>query len=144
LSQALQQLAPRVGCEAKDMVFTPNATQALYSVIHSFPLSAADSVFVLNIGYGSVKKMLSTRCAAVGATVVVGEVLFPLPPGAEEDALVQLVEASLPPTCRLAVFDAVTSNTALVLPLRRLVAMCHARGCRVLIDGAHALVRGPS
>jgi ankyrin repeat protein len=36
---------------------------------------------------------------------------------------------------KLAVFDAVTSNTALVLPMRRLVAACHAVGCRVLVDG---------
>jgi selenocysteine lyase/cysteine desulfurase len=45
---------------------------------------------------------------------------------------VEAVAAALPPATRLAVFDAVTSNTALVLPLEALVELCHARwvgGC---------------
>lgn len=38
-----------------------------------------------------------------------------------------VVEQSLPEGAKLAVFDAVTSNTALVLPLQELVAVCKAR-----------------
>jgi hypothetical protein len=33
----------------------------------------------------------------------------------------------MPPNTRLAVFDAVTSNTALVLPVAQLVALCRDR-----------------
>jgi selenocysteine lyase/cysteine desulfurase len=40
---------------------------------------------------------------------------------------VEQVAAALPRGARLAVFDAVTSNTALVLPLEQLVQLCHSR-----------------
>lgn len=38
-----------------------------------------------------------------------------------------LVSSSMPLNTRLAVFDAVTSNTALVLPVAQLVALCRDR-----------------
>lgn len=37
---------------------TPNATTGLNTVIQSLQLSPGDCVFMLDIGYGSVKKML--------------------------------------------------------------------------------------
>jgi hypothetical protein len=46
--------------------------------------------------------------------------------------IVSLVREQLPGNARLAVFDAVTSNTALVLPLPALVQLCRDRcvhGC---------------
>lgn len=63
--------------------------------------------------------MLAEAARAAGAAPPIeGAVRFPLPAGREEDALVELVAATLPPNARLAVFDAVTSNTALKLPIK--------------------------
>lgn len=54
-----------------------------------------------------------------------------------EDDIVAAVEASIPERCQLAVFDVITSNTALLLPVERLVQLCRARwGLR----GTHAAV----
>ena len=39
---------------------------------------------------------------------------------------------------RLLLVDHVTSPTALVFPIERLIALAHDRGARVMIDGAHA------
>lgn len=66
-----------------------------------------------------VKLMLSEAARAAGAAAPAeAAVRFPLPEGREEDALVSLVERALPANARLAVFDAVTSNTALRLPIK--------------------------
>jgi selenocysteine lyase/cysteine desulfurase len=48
------------------------------------------------------------------------------------------VSRAIGPRTRFAVFDHVTSNTALVLPVERLTKLCREKGVRVLIDGAHA------
>lgn len=137
---ALRQVAPLLQAEAVDLVLTPNATTALNAVIFSaVPLAAGDSVFALSVGYGSVKAMLRQRCEDTGAEYVEAEVRFPL------GDLVALVERTLPPTAKLAVFDWVTSNTALALPIAALVRACVAKcpGIRVLVDGAHALGAPP-
>ena len=49
------------------------------------------------------------------------------PPPSGPQAIVDLVAATLPPGTRLAVFDTVTSNTALLLPVAELTALCRSR-----------------
>jgi hypothetical protein len=44
-----------------------------------------------------------------------------------------------PGAVSLAVFDHVTSNTALRLPIGELTQLCHAHGVAVLVDGAHTV-----
>jgi selenocysteine lyase/cysteine desulfurase len=41
--------------------------------------------------------------------------------------ILRVVEESMGPNTKLAVFDAITSNTAVVLPLADLVALCRRR-----------------
>lgn len=55
----------------------------------------------------------------------------------EDDLLARLAHA-LTPRTRLAVLDHITSKSALVLPIQRMIDLCHAAGVLVLVDGAHA------
>ena len=135
--RATRDVARVLRAAPTDVVFTQNATSALCAVIASVPLSPGDAVFSLSIGYGSVKTMLRLRAAEAQAEHVEAEVRFP----ASAEDVVKLVESALPANTRLAVFDAVTSNTAFALPVAQLARLCKARcpGIRVLIDAAHAL-----
>ena len=51
--------------------------------------------------------------------------------------------AALTSRTRLAVVDHITSGSALVLPLQRMVAACHDAGVPVLVDGAHGPAQVP-
>ena len=48
------------------------------------------------------------------------------------------IAARLGPRTRLAIFDHVTTPTAVIFPVEELVALCRRVGAAVLIDGAHA------
>jgi len=135
--RATRDVARVLRAAPTDVVFTQNATSALCAVIASVPLSPGDAVFSLSIGYGSVKTMLRLRAVEAQAEHVEADVRFP----ASADDVLKLVESTLPASTRLAVFDAVTSNTAFALPVAQLARLCKARcpGVRVLIDAAHAL-----
>jgi hypothetical protein len=63
---------------------------------------------MLNVGYGSVKKMLAYRCEQAGAHVREGEVTFPL---SGPDGILTVVRNTLRPNTHLAIFDHITSNT---------------------------------
>jgi isopenicillin-N epimerase len=135
-------LAAHLGARPGDVVFGPNATTLLNAVIFSAPLAPGDVVYSLSVGYGSVKKMLKLAAGAAGASWLEVDVRFPLSSSSD---LVELVRCTLPASTKLAVFDAVTSNTALALPVAELAAVVRAvcPSCRVLIDAAHALGTSP-
>src|SRR5438552_489241 len=67
-------------------------------------------------------------------------VTFPLPGGvdAANDAICEAIVRCVTPRTRLLLVDHVTSQTALLLPIERIVAEMAARGVDTLVDGAHA------
>ncbi|KAG1675643.1 hypothetical protein FOA52_002352 [Chlamydomonas sp. UWO 241] len=145
--RVMRELGDVVGASLADLVLVPNATTGLNVAIQAAGLRPGDALYMLDIGYGSVKKMALAAAASVaaesvadpggvgGLEIVVGRVALP---ASTPDEMVALVAATMPAHTRLAVFDAVTSNTALALPIEALVALCKERGVPVLIDAAHA------
>jgi isopenicillin-N epimerase len=83
--------------------------------------------------------MVEARCAETGATPVV--VRLPIP--ADADAIVASFEKALDSPVRLAIVDHITSPTALVMPLERIVAALRRRNVLVLVDGAHGVGQVP-
>merc|ERR1712166_475622 len=51
--------------------------------------------------------------------------------------ILQHVRDTLPEECTLAVFDHVSSNTAIRMPVEQLIQLCKERGVPAMIDGAH-------
>ncbi|MCL4419108.1 aminotransferase class V-fold PLP-dependent enzyme, partial [Patescibacteria group bacterium] len=63
-----------------------------------------------------------------------------LPISGPQDVVAQVTDAF--PTdgsVAYSVFDHVTSNTGIVMPIKQLVDLAHSRGSKVLVDGAHGL-----
>lgn len=135
LRAAAGRLAAFVGAEAQDLVFVENATQACNAVLRSIRFQPGDDILVLSHGYGAVVKTVCYVAERTGARMIVAPLPFPRP---DDDSVVASLAASLTPSTRLAVLDHITSASALVLPVARMVAACHATGVPVLVDGAHA------
>jgi isopenicillin-N epimerase len=135
LRAAAERFAGFVGAEGRDLVFVENATQACNAVLRSLTFAADDEILVLSHGYGAVVKAVRYIASRSGARMTVAELPFPRP---DDDSIVANLEAAITPRTRLAVLDHITSASALVLPIKRMVAACHARGVQVLVDGAHA------
>lgn len=136
LAEARAALAGFLGADGDDLAFVPNATAGVNAVVRSLAFSPLDEILTTDHAYAACKKTLDYVAARTGARVVVAEVPFPL--GGEED-VVEPVLAAVTPKTRLAMLDHVTSPTALVFPIERLVAGLSARGVDTLVDGAHAL-----
>ncbi len=134
LRAAAARLAEFIGTAPDDVVFVENATVGCNAVLRSLRLDAGDEVVVLDHGYGAVMK--AARFFAERARGRVLEVAVPFP-RADDAALLANLAAALGPRTRLVVLDHITSPSALLLPLARMVAACRALGVPVLVDGAH-------
>jgi len=135
LRDAAQSLGELVGAPGEDIAFVDNATSGVNAVLRSFPFEAGDEILTTNHVYGAVARTIEFVGKRTGATPVFVEVPFP-PDGPDE--VVERVAAAITERTRMAVLDHITSATALVLPIKRLIALFHERGVPVLVDGAHA------
>ncbi len=134
LDEALGQVAPRLGASASDMVFVPNATYGVVSALGAAELRPGDEILTTNHRYGAVWNGILATAAEWGAVVVEADVPFPLD---SADAIVDAVAARITSRTRLLVLDHITSPTALIFPVERLIRLGHEAGARVLVDGAH-------
>ncbi|MDB5398084.1 MAG: aminotransferase class V-fold PLP-dependent enzyme [Rhodopila sp.] len=135
IREAADALGSFLNVNGCDVVFLDNATGGCNAVLRSFPLAAGDEVLILSHAYGAVHNAVRFVTEQAGARIVRAAVTFPDP---TEDSLVAAVVEAMTERTRLAVIDHITSGSAIVLPVQRIVAACHAAGVAVLIDGAHA------
>jgi isopenicillin-N epimerase len=76
--EALRSIASFINARPSEMAFLPNATSALNTVLANVPLSPGDEVLMLDIGYGSLKKIAAAACEASGASLVLVHVPLPV------------------------------------------------------------------
>ena len=134
LRAAAARLAKFVGAEAKDVAFLENATVGCNAVLRSLRLREGDEMLVLTHGYGAVRNTVRHLAERAGARMTEAAIPFPHP---EADAIVAALADAITARTRIAVLDHITSASALVLPIARMVEACRERGVPVLIDGAH-------
>jgi isopenicillin-N epimerase len=139
LRVAVAQLAAFAGAEAKEMALVENATSAVQAVVRSLPLNPGDEILITDHTYNAVRLIVEARCRETGARP--RWVRFPFP--ATADGIVESFRAAVRPQVRLAIVDHITSPTALVLPIERIVNELRRWDARVLVDGAHALGQVP-
>ena len=135
LAEARAAIGAFVGANPDDLAFVPNATAGIATVLASVGIGPGDELLATDHEYNAALNALRAAAADAGARVVVARVPLPV---AGPDAVVERLLAAVTPRTRLVLLSHVTSPTALVFPVERLVPLLEARGIAVLVDGAHA------
>jgi isopenicillin-N epimerase len=94
-----------------------------------------DELLTTNQDYNACHNVLIEAARRAGATLVVAEVPFPV---RNEDDIIGTILGAVTSRTRFAFIDHATSDTALVLPVERIVRELESRGVDTLVDGAHA------
>jgi len=135
LDEARRSVADFLGADAGNLVFVTNATTGVNAVLRSLEFHPGDEILTTDHDYNACRNVLEETARRSGARVVVATIPFPLQ---DEKEIVDAILNAVTSRTRLAMIDHVTSNTALVFPIERIVRELEALGVDTLVDGAHA------
>lgn len=134
-AKARARLCALVHADESGLVFVRNATEGVNAVLASYPFAEGDEILVTSHGYNACTNAAHKWGGGRGAVVKVADIPFPLE---HEDVVVDCVLDAVTPRTKLVLIDHITSPTALVFPLQKIIPLLKQRGIDVLVDGAHA------
>lgn len=132
---AAQRLGEFLGTNGERIAFVPNATAGITAVLRSMRFEPGDEIVVTDHGYGAIRKLAEFIALRTGAKVIEARVPFPIQ---SPDEILPAIEQVFTHRTRALIVDHVTSPTALVFPIERIVRFCREKGAAVIVDGAHA------
>jgi isopenicillin-N epimerase len=135
LNTARQELAAFVGATVDELAFVPNATTGVNTVLRSLAFRPGDELLTTNHEYNASCNALKFAAEQTEATVVIAEVPLPIE---SSEQIMEAILAKVSERTKLVLLDHVTSQTAIVFPIRQLAQQLAAQGIDVLVDGAHA------
>lgn len=134
LNAARSAMAKEFGADADDIASVINATTGLNIVIQSLPLKEGDEILTTDHEYSALDKTWVYVARRSGAKIVVVDVPMPF---VSSEAFEQALISGMTERTKVLFLSHITSPTALVFPLERLIAEARRRGIYSVIDGAH-------
>lgn len=128
-------VAGLIGADPADVVFLRNATAGVNVVMRSLRFEPGDELLILDHGYNACQNIVRFVADRWGAKAVSVRVPWPIE---DPEQVTQAVCAAVTDKTRLAVIDHITSPTAMVLPIKAIVAELKTRSIETLVDAAHA------
>ena len=129
------QLAAFLHAAPEDIVFVPNATHGINTVLSALPLEEGDEILVHAQEYRATRNAAEYHALRRGARVIEVDSGFPLE---DDGTLIEAFVSRVSPRTRYCLVDHVTSPTAQVFPIAALKHEMDCLGVELIVDGAHA------
>lgn len=136
MREARSTLADFVGADADEITYVTNATVGLNTVARSLDLRPGDEVLSTDHEYGALDRTWRFLCEKSGAKYVRQPIHVPI---TNADEVIEAVWAGVTDRTQVLFISHITSPTAIILPVRELIARARERNIITIIDGAHAV-----
>merc|ERR1712179_172503 len=135
--RAIEAVAEFVGSSPKNIVFVPNATSAVNTVVKNLNLGPEDIILSNSHTYNACSNAIESAVKRCGADTLAMDVTLPI--RSEEEVIDQVVEVCKRNVgIRLAIIGHISSPSAILFPVAKLAKELHKLGVLLLVDGAHA------
>ncbi len=129
------KLAAIAGCGTDELIVTRNTTESLDLVIAGQTWQSGDEAVMAIQDYGAMLDMFDQVAERHG--VILKKISIPNHPKSDEE-IVSLYEQAITPKTKLLMVCHMINITGQILPIRKICDMAHAKGVKVMVDGAHA------
>jgi selenocysteine lyase/cysteine desulfurase len=141
LKKSRALVAPLLGANTDEVVFVPNATTGVNTVLRNIKFDEGDVILYPSSIYPACMKTIWSIQEKVKVETRQVDVRYPVEDEELVDAFRRAIEGVKMEgkTARLAIFDTIVSGPGVVVPWESLTALCKDQGVLSLIDGAHGI-----
>lgn len=129
---AREALATYLGTSAGNVIYAQNVTVALNIVARSLELGAGDEVLTSNHEYGAMDRTWRFLAKERGFTYINQPVDL-----SSQDAFVDSFWRGVTPNTRVIFLSHITSPTATIFPVEKIIQRAREKNILTIIDGAH-------
>ena len=135
LKESRKALANYLNCNFNNLVYFPNPSTALNTVIRSLDLNENDEVLTSNHEYGALDKTWNFYSEKRGFKYKKVKIGIPYD---EEDFFIESFKKSITKKTKVIFLSHITSSTALIFPVEKICKIAKDNNILIIIDGAHA------
>ncbi len=132
------RLADMAGCSAEELIVTRNTTESLDLVIAGVKWEQGDEAVMAEQDYGAMLNQFKLMEKRYG--IVSKKISLPNHPKTDEE-IVDLYASAITEKTKLLMVCHLVNITGQILPVRKICDMAHAKGVKVMVDGAHAFAQ---
>ena len=135
LKESRKALANYLNCDFNSLVYFPNPSTALNTVIRSLDLNENDEVLTSNHEYGALDKTWNFYSEKRGFKYKKVKIGLPYD---DEDFFIESFKKSITKKTKVIFLSHITSSTALIFPVEKICKIAKDNNILIIIDGAHA------
>ena len=135
MTNVRKALSKKINCNVNNLVPVVNATTGLNAIIKSLHFKKGDEVIMSNHEYGALEKTWQFIKTKYKIKITIAKVSLPIT--SEEKFIKDFVKKFTSKT-KILFLSHITSPTALLFPIKKLVQIAKQHKIITIIDGAHA------
>ena len=129
-----EALSSYVHCDKDDIVFSPNPSTALNTIIKSLDLRSNDEILTTNHEYGALDKTWNFICKKTGAKYIKTDIKLPF---LSENDFTNSIIKNVTKNTKIIFLSHITSSTGLIFPIEKICDFARENNILCIIDGAH-------
>ena len=134
LEESRESLSNYINCNKDDIVFFPNPSTALNTVIKSLDLKNNDEILTTNHEYGALDKTWNFICKKTGAKYIKQNIILPLK---SKNDFINIFIKGINKNTKVIFISHITSPTGLIFPVEEICKIARENNIFCIIDGAH-------
>ena len=139
IDRSRKKLAALINAPLSEVVLVENASDAVNSILRSYPFQQGDKILRLQTAYSMVTETIQWLGRTKGVVDVCVNIEYPV---VDKEDIVEAVRNTLgmhrEGSIKMSTFCHISSMPAMIEPIEDLTKICHEHGSKVMIDGAHA------
>jgi isopenicillin-N epimerase len=140
LEKARDSMSQFVGCDEQELVFFQNPTTAVTNVIYNLDLKPGDEVLMSNHEYGALVRAWKMWGEKTRVNIIQQDISMPV---TTEENFIEDFWKGVTPQTKVVFLSHITSSTALIFPIEKIIKLAKEQNILTIIDGAHVPAQIP-